>query len=341
MINESTAINNKNAGEKMEELKELRIGDAEIVLNNNLVKTSILPRGSKDLNRNIKIQGNTIVEGSTFGNNIDIEDGKVEIQGAVYANKELHIASTISGNVKFDKAVASAVSIAAFVTSGRVIFGSDVNAPIVKLKNCYIGGSIFASEVYLENCVILGGVFASKSEIISSCIFGTFNAPSVELAGVNYMLYPAAFSVEPLTYLPRTELYNLSLAHLGALFKGDKEAENTGKIKIDLESDTQRTVLVDENGATITVNSCSISGRVLVADVIDFEKLENHFLIGAGALNSQILKAYSLTKADGGKSDELTVENISDFFFNILNSVVQIQDISGSVTFDDLKKSYE
>ena len=48
-----------------------------------------------------------------------------------------------------------------------------------------------------------------------------------------------------------------------------------------------------------------------------------------------------LTKADGGKSDELTVENISDFFFNILNSVVQIQDISGSVTFDDLKKSYE
>lgn len=325
----------------MQELKEIRIGDQEIVLNNNLVKTSILPQSSKDLDRNIKIQGNTIVEGSAFGHNIYIDGGNVRMMGAVYANKELHIESSITDTVIFNKAVASGESIAAFIVSGRVILGSDVNASMVKLKNCYIGGSVFGSEVYLENCVVLGGVFASKSAIISNCVFGTFNVPSVELAGVNYMLYPAAFSVEPLTYLPQTELYNLALAHLGALFKGEKENENTGKIKMNLETDSQRTVLVDENGATITVNSYSISGRVLVADVIDFEKLENHFLIGAGALNSQILKVYSLTKEDGTKSEELTMENIAEFFFKLLNGVIQVQDVSGNISFSELKKSYE
>ena len=324
----------------MQELKEIRIGDNEIVLNNNLVKTSILPQSSRDLSRNIKIQGNTIVEGSVFGNNINIEDGNVEMNGAVYADKELHIESNISGIIKFCKAVASAQSVASLVVSGRVIFCSDVNAPTVKLKNCYVGGSVFGTEIYLENCVVLGGVFASKSSIISDCVFGTFNSPAVELAGVNYGLYPAAFSVEPLTYLPQTELYNLSLAHLGALFKGEKEDNSTGKIKMNLETDSQRTVLVDESGATITINSYSISGRVLVADAIDFERLENHFLIGAGALNSQILKVYSLTKDDGSRSEDLTVENIADFFFRILSGAVQIQDASGSISFNDLKKGY-
>ena len=141
--------------------------------------------------------------------------------------------------------------------------------------------------------------------------------------------------------IPQTELYNISMAHLGALYKGEPENENTGKIRMDIDDDHQRTVLLDnDDGSTTTVNSYSVSGRVLVADLIDFEKLENHFLIGAGALNSQILKAYSLTRADGEKK-ELTVENIADFFFKIISGAVQIQDISGEISFNDLKKAFE
>ncbi len=325
----------------METLNEIRFDENDIFLKDNIVKTNILPKGSKDLKRNIKIESNTIFEGSVFGNTISIDNGDIVFKGAVFANKELHVGTTMSGRIRFNKAVASAESIAALVSSGRVIFGSDVNAPSVRLKNCYIGGSIFGAEVYLENCVVLGGVFATKNLTITSCVFGTFNAPSVELSGVNYMLYPAAFSIEPLSFLPQTELYNSSMAHLGALFKGEPEAQNTGKIKMDLEDDHQRTVLVDDEGSTTTVNSYSVSGRVLVADLIDFEKLENHFLIGAGALNSQILKVYSLTRSDGEKSEELTVENISDFFFNIISGVVQIQDISGEISFNELKKAFE
>ncbi len=325
----------------METLNEIKFDENDIFLKDNIVKTSILPKSSKDLKRNIKIESNTILEGSVFGNTISIDNGDIVFKGAVFANKELHVATSMSGRIRFNKAVASAESIAALAASGRVIFGSDVNAPSVRLKNCYIGGSIFGAEVYLENCVVLGGVFATKNLTVTSCVFGTFNAPSVDLSGVNYMLYPAAFSIEPLSFLPQTELYNISMAHLGALFKGEPEAENTGKIKMDLEDDHQRTVLVDDEGSTTTVNSYSVSGRLLVADLIDFEKLENHFLIGAGALNSQILKAYSLIKSDGEKSEELNVENISDFFFNIISGVVRIQNISGEISFNELKKAFE
>ena len=324
----------------MEDLKEIRVGDNEVTVNNNRVKTSILPQSSKELLRNVKVQGNSILEGSVYGNNISIEGGNVTFEGAVFANTELHVEPSITEPVTFKKAVASAESIVALITSGRMIFGSDINSPGIRLKNCYIGGSVFGSEVYLENCVVLGGVFATKSAVISGCICGTFNAPSVEMSGVNYILYPAGFSVEPLNFLPQTELYNLSLAHLGALFKGEKEAPNTGKIRLNIESDSQRTVLIGEDDATTTVNSYSVSGRVLAADIIDFEKLENHFLIGAGALGSQILKVYSLPKEDGSRSEDLTVENIADFFFKILSGVIQVQDVSGDISFSDLKKSF-
>ena len=325
----------------MEELKELRFGDNEISLNNNLVKSSILPQSSKELSRNVKIQGNVVLEGSVFGNTIEIENGPATFEGAVFANKELHIANDAADGIIFKKAVGSAQSIAAFLSSSRVIFGADLNAPSIRLKNCYVGGSIFGTEVYLENCVVLGGVFATKSAVISGCIVGTFNAASVELAGVNYILYPACFSVEPLTYLPQTELYNLSLAHLGALYKGEPEAEYTGRIRMDLENDNQRTVLVNDDETTMTVNSYSVSGRVLAADVIDFEKLENHFLIGSGALGSQILKVYSLTTKEGEKSEPLSVPNVADFFFKILSGVIQVQELSGEISFSELKKSFE
>lgn len=325
----------------METLSEVRFDDNDVFLKENIIKTSVLPKSSKELKRNINIEGNTFFGGSVFGNTINIDNGDVAFKGAVFANKELHIATTMAGVTRFSKAAASAESIAALVASGRVIFCSDVSAPSVRLKNCYVGGSVFGSEVYLENCVVLGGAFATKNLTITNCVFGTFNAPSVELAGVNYMLYPAAFSIEPLSFLPQTELYNISMAHLGALFKGESESENTGKIKMDLEDDHQRTVLVGDDGSTTTVNSYSVSGRLLVADLIDFDKLENHFLIGAGALSSQILKVYSLTKSDGEKSEELTVENISDFFFKIISGVVRIRDISGEISFGDLKKAFE
>jgi len=98
--------------------------------------------------------------------------------------------------------------------------------------------------------------------------------------------------------------------------------------------------LVDEQDAKTLLYSYSVASRVLVSDLLNMENLENHFLIISASLGSQILKTYSLRKEDGGKSDDLTLENISAFLFKILNGVVQIRDLSESVPFNELRKRY-
>ena len=118
----------------MEEIKELRFGDSEIILQNNLVRSALLPTSTKELSRNLKVRSNSTIEGAVFGNKIDILDGNVTFKGAVYANDELHIAGDISQRVTFEKAVAAADTVSAFVTSASVIFGSDVNAKRIRLK---------------------------------------------------------------------------------------------------------------------------------------------------------------------------------------------------------------
>lgn len=172
-------------------------------------------------------------------------------------------------------------------------------------------------------------------------MIGTFNSPEVNASGINYLLYPTAFSVEPMSFLPGTEFWSLSLADLGSLYKEEEEKPNTGKIKIDFENDTQRTVLTDDNGTQTLINSYSVASRVLVSDLIDMEKMENHFLIISASLGSQILKTYSLTKSNGEKGPELNVKDIAEFLFNVLTGKIQVREIDGKVSFDELKKNFE
>jgi hypothetical protein len=109
---------------------------------------------------------------------------------------------------------------------------------------------------------------------------------------------------------------------------------------MDIEADSQRTVLIDESDTKTLLNSYSVSSRVLVSDLINLENLENHFLIISASLGSQILKTYSLQKENGSKSDDLTLTNIAKFFFNILNGVVQIRELTDVIPFNELRQKY-
>ncbi len=282
-----------------------------------------------------------LVEGSTYAKFLEISNGPVEFRKAVFADKELHIKSDATNLIYFVKSVASAQSISSLVANGRVVYGGDVNAPTVKMRNCMVCGSIYGTEIQLENCVVLGGVFSSRSLSFTNCMLGTFNSPEVNASGINYLLYPTAFSVEPMSFIPGTEFWNLSLADLGSLYKGEEEKTNTGKIRIDFENDTQRTVLTDDNGTQTLINSYSVASRVLVSDLINMEKMENHFIIISASLGNQILKTYSLTKSNGEKGPELNVIDISNFLFRVLTGRIQIQEIDGKVSFDELKKNFE
>jgi hypothetical protein len=322
----------------MKEMTEIRIGESIVGLKDSLVKTAILPKTSGELDRDVNIQENVIVEGAVYAKNLIIDSGPVEFQNAVYAHNELHVKNDASDSIIFRKAVASSNSIVAILVKGQCIFGADINAAGVKLKNCMVAGSIFANDIQLENCIVLGGCFASKKLSLHNVVTGTFNAPEVSAGGINYLLYPTAFSVEPMSCLPGTEFYNITLADLGSLFKNEDEKPNTGKIRLDIASDSQRMVLVDEADTKTLLHSYSVASRVLVSDLLNMENFENHFLIISASLGSQILKTYSLQKADGGKSDDLTLTNIAAFFFRLLNGTVQIRELNDAISFDELRK---
>ena len=324
----------------MKEMSEIRIGESIVGLKDNLVKTAILPKNSAELDRDINIQGNVVVEGAVYSRNLILDSGPAEFQSAVYAHNELHIKNDAAGTVIFRKAVASSGSIVALLLKAKCVFGADINASVIKLKNCFVAGSLFANEIQLENTVVLGGCFASKKLTLQNTITGTFNSPEISAGGINYLLYPTAFSVEPMTCLPGTEFYNITLADLGSLFKDEAEKPNTGKIKLDIEADSQRTVLVDETDTKTLLHSYSVASRVLVSDLLNMENMENHFLIISASLGSQILKTYSLHKEDGTKSNDLTLVNIANFFFKILSGTVQIRDLNDMVSFDELRQRY-
>ena len=319
----------------MEELKEIRVNDNRIMLNNNLVKSSILPKIIGELERDIVIQGNCVIEGAVYARNLEIQQGPIEIQGAVFTQLEMHVNNDAKGVIKFRKTVGSSNAIISYAPGCQLIFMADVNAKQIKLCNAFVSGSIFADEVILENCVVIGGVFCTRSLEINNCIIGTFNCPSVKGSKSIYLLLPSAFSVEKISILPGTELYNLSLADLGSLYQGTPQTVNSGKIRINLESDELKTVLTGD-GVNQTLRSYSVVGKVLAADLIDTDKLNNHFLITAASLGSQLLKTYNLNTSNNDKPIELTTENLVAFFFDILHGKMTIQNLQGNFELKDI-----
>ncbi len=302
----------------MEELKEIRINDNRILLNNNLVRSDVLPKVSAELKRDVVVQSDTVVEGAIFAQNLQIKNGSFEVHGAVFTNLELHIENTAKGKVTFRKAVGSADSVIGLAPGCRIIFLSDINAKTVKLRNAFVAGNIFADDIELEDSVVIGGAFASNDLDITNCILGTFNCSSARIAKAASFLLPSVFTIEPITMVPGTEIFNLSLADLGALFRGTEEEINSGKIRMNPQSDEMKTVLTSEDENQV-VRSLSVVGKVLAADLLDPDKLNNHFLITAASLGNQLLKTYDLGLDANKQTAEMTTDKITDFFFDLLH----------------------
>ena len=318
----------------MKELKEIRF-NSDILLQDNLVKSAILPQKAAELTRNIEFRGNTIVEGAVYGQRIQVKAGNIEVQGAVFAQQELFVNSEVEGKIEFKKSVASADSIVSRAAKCDMTFYSDVNAKTVTLYNAFVAGSIYADEVTLENCVVIGGVFATQQADITNSIIGTFNSPSIRIAGIVQLLLPSAFSIEKMVCAPGTVLYNLSLADLGSLYKGLPQAENSGRIEMNVEVDELRSRLVGED-TQHTLRSYTVVGKVLAADLLDTDKFQNHFLLTAASLGPQLLKTYDLGFDKDGNNAYLTIENIRKFFFDIQSGRIEVKPMSGTFNINDL-----
>jgi len=312
----------------MKELKELRFNENNIQLQDNLVKGSILPERIAELERTITIQSNTVIEGPVYAHKLEIQQGDSEIRGAVYTHLELYVNSEAKGNIIFKKSVGSANSIVSRAQNCNIMFYSDINARSVTLYNSFVAGSIYADEIILENCVVIGGVFATQTIDFTNSIIGTFNSPSVKAAQMVSLLLPSAFSIEKIVTIPGTKFYNLSLADLGSLYKGMPQALNSGRIEMNLETDEVKTTLSNEETQK-TLRSYTVIGKVLAADLLDIDKFQNHFLLTAASLGSQLLKVYDMGVNAEGKSVALTFDKIKDFFFDILHGKIEIQKIDG------------
>lgn len=328
-------------------MQSVNMGDNMVMLRDKRVTSSILPKNTSELGRSIMVDGNVVVEGAVYTDVLEVNAGPAEFKGAVFAAKEIHVRGDLTGEVYFLKAVGAEQSCVSLLSGSwegedhsgaRCIYGADVNAPTVKMKNCFVCGSVYGTDVTLENTVVLGGVFASKTAEINSCIVGTFNAPAVKASGVNYTLYPTAFSVEPLAILPGTELWNISLADMGALFNGETPRAHTGKIKIDIAQDKQRTVLTAKDGTQTLITSYSVAGKVLINDMTDYDTLKNHFLIAGAALGTQLQKDYTLPKNDGQSGRPITVKEVASFFGGILQGKIVIEEMSGQMSFDEVRR---
>ena len=65
----------------MEELKELRFNGKGVKLQNNRVKGGILPEKTDELNRDIAVEGDTIIEGAVYAHKFEVNNGSLEVQG--------------------------------------------------------------------------------------------------------------------------------------------------------------------------------------------------------------------------------------------------------------------
>lgn len=319
------------------ELKEIRFDATEILLQDNLVRGSILPQKIAELTRNVIINGNVEIEGAVFGNTVQIRGGDVTVKGALFAQKELYISTEVKGPVTFMKAVGSADSITSRTNGSRPTFCSDINGKSVTLQNCYVAGSIYADEVTLDHCVVIGGVFATQEARISNSIVGTFNTPLVTLEGVVQLLLPSAFTIEQPRIEPNTRLYNLALADLGALFRGLPEDKLSGRIAMNPTTDEVRSNLVEE-GKQRSLRSFTVIGKVLAADMIDTDKFQNHFLLTAASLGPQLLKIYDLGNDAEGKTATLDTVSIRDFLFDILSGKKEPKEMDGKFSLADIAR---
>lgn len=318
-------------------LEEVRIDSKDLILKDNKVNSGIIPQSSGQLSRAVIIEGNVEIVGPAYGDKIIIHNGPCTFNRSAFGKEEFVIDSSSKGAMIFRESVGSNSVISVTSAIGEVTFCSDLNAKRVTLRNCFVGGCIYADEIMLDNCVVIGGVFGQKKVSINHSIVGTFNGQEVSLDGRNYLIYPSAFSVEPVKATSIAELNNITLADLMDLYKCDPEKQYTGMIPIDINSEGQRTNLKADDGTMLLVHSYSVAGKVLVADMVDFEKLENHFLINAGALSTHLMKEYDLTNSKG-ESIPLEIGRIRHFFFDILDERILISPMDGNIDFDELKK---
>jgi len=318
----------------MKTMTTINFNENKIVLSDNLVQSDILPSSYKELGRDLIVDGETTIQGAVFAKNLFVNAGPLVIHGALFAQGEIHLKNDLQSAVTFHKAVGSGGTIVGLLTKTQVHFLADLSAKKVSLKNAFVAGSIMADEIDLESCVVLGGAFATKKLSAKNTVLGTFNSPEVLLSESIYLLFPASFAVEPPTKGVNLQVWNLTMADLGALYFGKEQSQQTGRISMDPLKDVVAVNLYDQGGNKQVLRSFSVAGKVMMADLLDFDSLYNHFILRTGTMAGHIAKTFQVQEG------ELKTEKVAELFFQILSGKLEVRDLVQNVTLSDLKAKY-
>ena len=104
---------------------------------------------------------------------------------------------------------------------------------------------------------------------------------------------------------------------------------------MDFNIDELKSTLIQDDTQR-TIRSYSVVGKVLAADLLDMDKFQNHFLLTAASLGSQLLKDYNIGVNSKDEIVSISFERIKNFFFDILNGKIIIQDVNGKFSISDI-----
>jgi hypothetical protein len=316
----------------MEKLKTVSFNDQKVVLKNNIVESDILPGAMKEFGRDVIVDGETIIKGAVFARELQVKAGPLQVEGAVYVHNELHFNTDCAGEILFRKAVGSGDSVSCLLSKTKAFFLADISAKKIMLKNAFVSGSVLADEIDIENCVISGGAFATKRLSIKDSIVGTFNATSVLLSGIVYLLMPSAFSVEPIAATGDAEIWNMAAIDLGALCFGTEAKKGCGKIRMNVESDSTPINLYTKDNDKTVVRSFSVAGKVMVSDLLKLDELDNHFILRAASLAGHLEKTYGIA------AGELDPMKIATALFKVMEGRTDIPIVDMKIDIENLKK---
>lgn len=316
----------------MEKLKTLSFNEQKVVLKNNIVESDILPAAMKELGRDVIIEGETIIKGAVFAREFFVKTGPLQVDGAVYIHNELHFNTDCEGDILFRKAVGSGDSVSCLLSRTKAFFLADISAKKITIKNAFVSGSVLADEIDIENCVISGGAFATKRLSIKDSVVGTFNATSVLLSGKVFLLMPSAFIVEPIATAGASEIWNLAAADLGSICFGSVAKEGSGKIRMHIENDCTPINLYTKDNDKSVIRSFSVAGKIMVADLLKLDELDNHFILRAASLGGHLEKTYGIP---AGELDPL---KIGAALFKLIDGTANVPVINMKIDIEALKK---
>lgn len=183
-------------------MKRTLIKDDKVyIVENEIISDSIMPKVKKELSRNVKLYGKTIVEGALFASELLIEGSFVYIGKSVNANDSIIIKSKDDSMLWFNSIVNAGHSIMVERQGeGRVRFSNAISSQKINLSNAIVYGNIFCDDLILEDCVVLGGVFCQNKLTVKNSIMGSYDAGKITIESDSGLILPFGISDETPTF---------------------------------------------------------------------------------------------------------------------------------------------